>query len=167
MSQTNRKVQAMPKQELITQAEYARRKGVSRTTISKHVKSGKITLVNGKIDPVMADKQLKANLDISQKRKLKLSDDEVGNELNSYQAARAKREYFKAKMAELEYMEKAGQLILVKDVEKEAFTLYRTFRDQMLNIPNRISQKVVAESDEFKVREMLKKEIEIAIKIAL
>ncbi len=153
-----------PIQTLITMAEYSRRKGVSRAAISKHVKSGKITLVKGKIDPVMSDKQLKANLDISQKRKVKLSDDDVGDELNLYQKARARREKYKAELAKLEYEQKAGLLVYVREVQDEAETLYRSFRDQMLNIPNRMSQKVAAENDEFKVREMLKKEIQNSIK---
>ncbi len=160
---TKRKAPTKPQEELISQAQYARCKGVSRTTICKHVKSGNITLVNGKIDPVIADQQLKANLDISQNRKVKLSDDDVGDELNMYQKARAKREYYNAKLAELEYQEKAGMLVLVKDVESEVQTLYRTFRDQMLNIPNRISNQLSAETDEAKVAKLLKKEIETAI----
>ncbi len=116
MKPTIHKIPAKRQQELITQAEYARRKCVSRTTICKHVRYGKITLVDGKINSVMADKQLKANLDVSQMRKVKLSDNDVGDELNKYQKARTKREYYNAKLAELEYQEKAGLLILVKDV---------------------------------------------------
>ncbi len=163
MKPTKRKVLTKSTQELITQSQYARNKGVSRTTICRHVKCGNVTLVQGKIDPVLADEELKKNLDVSQKRKIKLADDDVGNELNTYQKARAKREYYNAKLAELEYQEKSGLLILVKDVEDEAQTLYRTFRDQMLNIPNRISSQLSAETDEAIVAKLLKKEIEIAI----
>ncbi|MCP4255628.1 MAG: hypothetical protein GY775_19925 [Candidatus Scalindua sp.] len=158
-----RKASTRPQEELISQAQYARHKSVSRATICKHVMSGKITLVNGKIDPMVADKQLKKSLDITQKRKVKLPDDDVGDELNKYQKARAKREYFNAKLVELEYMKKSGLLILVKDVEDEAQTLYRIFRDQMLNIPNRISSQLSAETDEAIVVKLLKKEIETAI----
>ena len=163
MEPTKHKVVAKPIHELITQAEYARRKGVSRTAVCKHVKSRKITLVNGKVDPVMADQQLKANLDISQKRKVKLSDD-VGNELSQYQEARARREKAKASLAELELAEKEGLLICVAQVEKEEEDLYRQYRDRMLNVVIRATKKLLGETNEFKFRKTLKKEIEHAIK---
>lgn|SRR5262245_56003033 len=42
-------------QELISLREYARRRGVALQAIQRHVASGVIQLVNGKVDPVQAD----------------------------------------------------------------------------------------------------------------
>ncbi len=148
-----------PIQTLITMAEYSRRKGVSRAAISKHVKSGKITLVKGKIDPVIADKELKANLDISQKRKVKLSDDDVENEISLYQESRARREKAKASLAELELAEKAEKLVAIEQVEKEAEDLYMKYRDRMLNVVIRATKKLLGETNEFKFRKTLKKKL--------
>ena len=47
--------------EWMTQAEYARARGVSREAVRKAVKAGRIALVNGKIDPGMADGQWDRN----------------------------------------------------------------------------------------------------------
>lgn len=41
--------------ELITQAEYARRRGCAKSAVAKAVKTGRIRLVDGLIDPVQAD----------------------------------------------------------------------------------------------------------------
>ncbi len=67
-----------PKSILITQADYARQKGVSRAAISKHVRNSTITLVGKLIDPVLADKQLRSNLDPA--RKIKVL---IGSQLES------------------------------------------------------------------------------------
>ena len=47
--------------ELITQAEYARRRGVAKSAVAKAVKEGRITLLGGKIDPAVADIQWQQN----------------------------------------------------------------------------------------------------------
>ncbi len=51
----------MPKVNLVTQAEYARLRGVSRVAVGKAVKGERISLVNGLIDPAVADVQWAAN----------------------------------------------------------------------------------------------------------
>ena len=47
--------------ELITQAEYARRRGVAKSAVAKAVAEGRITLINGKVDPAVADIQWAQN----------------------------------------------------------------------------------------------------------
>jgi hypothetical protein len=48
---------------LMTQAEYARTRGLSRTLIKKQMKSGIIPTVGNKIDPEAADRSREENLD--------------------------------------------------------------------------------------------------------
>ncbi len=48
---------------LISQSEYARRRGVSRQYVSRLVKQGVIVLENGKVNPVRADAALEARRD--------------------------------------------------------------------------------------------------------
>lgn len=47
--------------EWMTQAGYARARGVSREAVRKAIKAGRIALVNGRIDPAMADGQWARN----------------------------------------------------------------------------------------------------------
>lgn len=54
---------------LITQAEYARHRGVSQAAVKKAVDTKRLTLVNGKIDRDRADKEWAAKTDPRQVRK--------------------------------------------------------------------------------------------------
>ncbi len=81
-----------------------------------------------------------------------------------YSNARAKREKFKADLAELEFREKSGELLPIELVQKEAETLYRGYRDKMLNVVIRATKKLLGETNEFKFRQVLKGEIEAATK---
>ncbi|WP_289241706.1 hypothetical protein [Delftia sp.] len=47
--------------ELVTQAEYARRRGVAKSAVAKAVKEQRIALIDGKIDPAVADIQWQQN----------------------------------------------------------------------------------------------------------
>ncbi|MGB6054610.1 MAG: elements of external origin, partial [Burkholderiaceae bacterium] len=42
---------------MLTQAEYAKRRGCSAVAVHKAVKAGRISLIDGKIDPAVADIQ--------------------------------------------------------------------------------------------------------------
>ncbi len=67
---SNLKKEDKKKRVLISQFEYAMRRRVSRQNINRHVKMGIITLIDEKIDPVIADRQLQENLDPAYQRKL-------------------------------------------------------------------------------------------------
>ncbi len=56
------------KKELISQREYARRLGVSHVAVQRAVKAGRISTVNGKIDPAQAGQQWQENTDQSKPR---------------------------------------------------------------------------------------------------
>ena len=51
------------KRELISRAEYARRKGWSRSAVTQFVQKFNIPIFNGKIDPEIANWIIKENLD--------------------------------------------------------------------------------------------------------
>lgn len=56
------------KKELISQREYARRRGISNVSVHRAVTSGRISTVGGKIDPVQADREWRENTDQSKPR---------------------------------------------------------------------------------------------------
>lgn len=157
------------KKKMMSMAEYARHKKVSYELIRRYCKQGRITLDNKKIDPELADKELEENVAINGNSKLakgsspspKVTDT---NHTVEYNKAKARREKSKADLAELEFKEKAGLLVSVEQVEREAEDLYRRYRDQMLNVVIRATKKLLGETSEFKFRKVLKVEIENAIK---
>ena len=49
--------------KLLTQSEFAKQRGCSQQYVSKLVQQQRITLVDGKIDPVSAEKQIQQTAD--------------------------------------------------------------------------------------------------------
>jgi hypothetical protein len=80
-----------------------------------------------------------------------------------YARARAVRENYLARLAKIEFEERSGKLVSRDEVEVAAFTRFRTFRDGMLNIPDRVSALLATESDAARVHEILTTEIRKAL----
>lgn len=91
-----------------------------------------------------------------------MSEEEIDPETRKHPTfieSQAERERFRAKLTELEYLERIGKLILAEDVDREWFRLGRLVRDTMLNIPARIAADLAHETDHRKVQDMLEREI--------
>lgn len=136
---------------LITQAEYARRRGVDPTTVRDAVRAGRITLIDGKIDEEVANIQwarntrarvtVKAVANAGQAIEAALpavpSQSQAGPIApppveTAYTDARAKRERAEAERAELEVGKLAGRLVEVQAVEAGVFEVVRGLRDRVM-----------------------------------
>jgi hypothetical protein len=71
---------------------------------------------------------------------------------------------YEAKLTELEYKERSGEIGNLQDVRKEAARLARQVRDLLLIVPSRNAAKVAAMSDPEDIRALLQQEIEGALK---
>ena len=71
---------------------------------------------------------------------------------------------YEAKLTELEYKERSGEMGNLQDVRKEAARLARQVRDLMLIVPSRNAAKVAAMSNPEDIRALLQQEIELALK---
>jgi hypothetical protein len=71
---------------------------------------------------------------------------------------------YEAKLTELEYKERSGEMGNLQDVRKEAARLARQVRDLLLIVPSRNAAKVAAMSDPEDIRALLQAEIELALK---
>lgn len=80
-----------------------------------------------------------------------------------YSRARAVRENYNARLAKLEFEMRTGKLVSRDEVQVSAFNKFRQFRDQMLNIPDRVSAMLAAETESAKVHRMLGTEIRKAL----
>jgi hypothetical protein len=80
-----------------------------------------------------------------------------------YSRARAIRENYLARMAKLDFEERSGKLMSRDEVKVAAFNRFRTFRDAMLNIPDRLAALVAAETDPVRVHDLLTTEIRNAL----
>lgn len=71
---------------------------------------------------------------------------------------------FEAKLSELEYRQRSGEMVSLQDVRNEAAGLARQVRDLLLIIPGRNAARVAAMSDPEEIKELLLQEIEAALK---
>lgn len=120
----------------ITQAELARRLKVSRASVSKAVKAGRIVADDdGLFDPVEAEMQWLSNTRPSAKAKRKAG-------AGSYAEARARKEAALARMAELRLAQAEGDLIEREAVEYALDSVGATLRALMDSFPDRVAPLV-------------------------
>lgn len=156
--------------------------GVSKQAVSKAVAEGRIQLIldhsdgKMKLNPDLASKQWREktlprieNSKITNPFKessiANLSNKELKEEFGGKAShilddadlmeAKTEKERFQAKLLELEFKEKTGELISAEKAKKEAFKLGRLIRDAILNVPSQICNELAAETDPFKVHNKL------------
>ena len=130
--------------------EYARHRGVALSAVQKAIASGRIaTLADGRIDPVAADSAWERNA--TRYTRSVTDDDEPNFGASQYTKARAVREHYQARLAKIEYEERTGEFVSKDEVQAAAFNKFRQFRDQMLNLPDRLAAILAAESESAKL----------------
>lgn len=158
--------------DLISKAEYARRRGCDPAAVTRAVQKGWITEIDGKIDPVVADVQWAAN---ARSRADSRPATAIGAQLAgiapaaaapstgpteaTYFASRARREEAEAKLAELKLQEQQGQLVRVDQVRSETARLAAGLRESLMQLPARLSPVLAAEADAGKVHDLLGEEL--------
>ena len=164
---------------MMTQAEYARHRGVSRQAVSKAIRSGRIVLTQDeKINPDAADASWRQHTDPS-----KPSNSVAGNPRGAvprrrpsafqgehlvtggagsgpdYHVSRAVRETYLAKLVRLEFEVKTGKLIDAEESRHAAFQDNRRVRDLLLAIPDRTAAQLAACADASECHRLLTAEI--------
>ncbi|MCK4414320.1 MAG: hypothetical protein KAY32_12310 [Candidatus Eisenbacteria sp.] len=170
------------KRELISQREYARRRGISHVAVQHAVKTGRISTVRGKVDPAAADRDWLSNTDQSKPRnritgrpKRARPPDEPSEPMDfggsegdrpgittasGYARARAARELYQAQRTKLALERENGTLVRADRVRIGAFDMARKTRDQLMAIPERVGALLVAAEDLAEVHRILEEEIE-------
>lgn len=150
--------------ELISQAEYARRRGVAKSAVAKAVKEGRITLINGKVDPAVADIQWAQNTRTraDSGRAAAANAPDAGLPLTGAENApsgqisahgagyadyRAIREKAEAEMAQRENLKAAGLLVERSRVERGIFDIVRSMRDSAMSVGPRAAPRCIGMSD--------------------
>lgn len=134
--------------------------------MAKLVKSGKIRLHKGKVNPDEALKAIQAQAEPSTLLRKPVSRDTQpvaptdSRQAVDFVTARIMREAFRAKMAKMEYEEKAGKLTEASKVREDAYRAGRMLRDALLGIPDRQADVLAAETEPRKVRQLLMDELE-------
>ncbi|BET28317.1 MULTISPECIES: hypothetical protein [Wolbachia] len=140
----------------ITQAEWAREKGFSRQYVCSLVKKGIVELEDGLIDREQANEAVAAIRDPSQPLRRK----ERGETLSTILLkTRIKNETERGKLLEAKVKAEIGKFVSIEEVKTEAFNVARVVRNNLLNIPNRVSALLASLSDTEKIHMALTEEI--------
>jgi hypothetical protein len=158
--------------ELITKSAYARRRGVSPAAVTKAVKAGRITAIDGKIDPDVADIQWSRNTDVTQSvrtsdsilkspasTKESRQEGQEGKEDSAILVARTRTETARAELFEIEIAEKRGTLVVAEGVKKAAFEKARIVRSALEGLPDRLAPVLAAETDPARCHQLMMTEI--------
>ncbi|WP_018264134.1 hypothetical protein [Methylobacterium sp. WSM2598] len=135
---------------LITPAEAARLLGLNKSTLHRQVKSGAVRSHDGKVrlSEVKADRARNVDAQRSARHAGKtdrLTDAAETEEAAApdaggiYTKARARREFFSAKLRELEYRQKEGELapiaVMIAAVDRD----FGVVRERILAVPGKLS----------------------------
>lgn len=144
-------------------AQYARHRrakglhGVSRQSVENALADGRITRdpKDNKIVFAQADADWEKNTDPTRHAPKRNSD--------ALSKSKEKKAEYDARTAQLDFERKSGELVRVKDVERQWFDLCRRTRDRLMSLPARVAAVVAAESSAREVEQILEAEMREAL----
>lgn len=143
------------KSESISINEFSKRMGIAYSTARRCVLRGRVSSTGTGREiriswPAARDEfykkrdESKIPKNKPRKKKATKASNENADEYNKFDS-QAKKEFFLAKLRELEFLEKSGQLVDGQLIGDKLFERSRQVRDALLNIPDRISSILFAE----------------------
>jgi hypothetical protein len=158
---------------LIRPAEYARLRGLNRSTISRQIGDGIIPVHNGLLEPAEADLAREKNLDVGKRRRTAAvhpaqraepsTDPDglpmTGSTREIFNRARAAREIAMANERQLELRKRQGELLEASEVELAWTQALTSFKNRLLSLPDKLAPKMAACSSVLECRAMIDQEI--------
>lgn len=125
--------------ERLTLGQYARHRLCTKGTVTKAIRTGRLTPRSVEsqpdgsylIDPVLADQEWEENTD---------SDRQPASA--DQREAKAEKEHWQAKLAELKYKEAAGELVEAAKVKQKLQDVFMGARAKLLALPSRARQSL-------------------------
>jgi hypothetical protein len=156
---------------LITFAELAKLKNVSRAAVSKKKQTGILDAAivnhNGKylVNKEMAMDLWDKNTDPSKgvigvaattKKELKKKVDALPEDaIPEYNVSRARKEYYQSELAKLQVAQQKKDLIPVVEIKKSSFEIGRSIRESLANLADRLSSQIAGETDSQVIHKLL------------
>lgn len=173
--------------QLITKSAYARHRGCDEKAVRKAVAEGRISEIDGKIDPAVADIQWaqntraradsrgKAAPNASQQGNVLGTDEKPatapdsrpatgaaagqGGTETGYHDFRTRRESAEAERAEMEVAKMAGRLVDREATERAVFDSFRALRDAVFSAPARCGPKLLGMNDIRDIEHVISEEL--------
>jgi hypothetical protein len=154
----------MPEQrQLLSQADYARHRGVSRQYISRLAKAGALVLRGGKVDVAASDAVLDDRPDKSPESPPSTAA-EPAAQTTSYAQAKLADMVFRAKLRRLEFETRSGKYLLSDEVKVRWFGIANIIKNKALALPAKLAPQLSALSDIAEIRDLLEAEIVALLK---
>lgn len=175
MAKAKSKTPAKKTDPVLSPEAFGAKVGVSKQRILEAIKAGLLSesVRTGKkgertvylIDEGAGVKEWADNIDPSKQRdpdKQKATKELVTD--SNFKKAKAAKEFYGAKLAELDYNERAGKLVSADRVKAESFKIGRRVRDSLLGVPERVAAELATMDDPRAISIYLKEQLAAALK---
>lgn len=146
-----------PKEQYLGIAQYAQYKGVHMSTVQDAVKNGRIPFENRngrRMIPVGEADRIWDQIEQTGKSPYEEDGSPQISKVNAYMKG------FKAKLMELEYKKKAGEVIDKCMVYSQIIATVRMSRDALRNVPQKIAPEIANEIDPHRCEIIMLREID-------
>lgn len=170
---------------LISLRAYSRHRDVALSAVQKAIATGRISLINGKIDAEVADIQWAKNTRPDQQERGSLKDFEKtqadllsqkntgtapGESLGSDKASglsieKAETESIRRQLMELQLAQKRGELVNADDIERAMSSKLKAASEALNNLADRLSPVLTAETNVDAVDKLLRSELRRAMSL--
>ena len=159
---------------LITFAELAKLKNVSRAAVTKKKKTGLLDSAivnhNGRelVNKEMAMDLWNKNTDPSRqaltvatptkqelKKKVEATPDD---QIPDFNVSRARKEYYLSELAKIQVAQQKKELMPVSEIKKSSFQLGRSIRESLANLADRLSNQIAGETNAQAIHKLLTEE---------
>ena len=145
--------------------------GGTRGAVQKAIKTGRITKgADGKINVARADRDWEQNLNQRKRHQTPKPSQSIEPgqapetpEDETFLEAQRQHEWLKVQKEEMELRLRKAELLERSQVKEEVSKMLTTFKNKMLYIPSRISQKLGAVTDDRERRSIIETEIKEAL----
>ena len=162
---------------LITFADLAQLKNVSRSAVSQRKRSGVLdgaivkhngkTLLNKDLAMDLWDKNTAPvlnQLPVQTKKELKKQIDALPDDaIPDFNTSRARKEHWQASLAQLQVQQQKKDLIPVTEIKKSSFEMGRAIRESLANLADRLASQVAGETDPQVIHKLLTQEHRAAL----
>ena len=162
---------------LITFADLAQLKNVSRSAVSQRKRAGVLdgaivkhngkTLLNKDLAMDLWDKNTAPvlnQLPVQTKKELKKQIDALPDDaIPDFNTSRARKEHWQASLAQLQVQQQKKDLIPVTQIKKSSFEMGRAIRESLANLADRLASQVAGETDPQVIHKLLTQEHRAAL----